>query len=81
MGKYIEVERTLVIGDARMQENDEAYVEFQINTRKFWTYAELVKLSNLMTTFLTKSGITIDLVPAQILRITDKAPEGLKEII
>ena len=80
--KYIDVEYSLVIGNAIMSQGITTFIHFKNNpadSHGFWIYATLVRLSKKKAYFVTKNRMhKITLCPEQIIEIEDKwVPEEI----
>lgn len=75
MERRIEIERTLIIGDARVSSGTEAFIKFmdpEDNQYGRWMFATCVRLNDCSALFQAANGDYIRLWPEEILKVTDK---------
>ena len=74
MIKEIVVERTLLIGGAKVSEGDEVYVKYRTHgdTVNKCIYAVCAEITDTYAAFITNKKIFVKLSPAEILAIEDK---------
>jgi len=81
--RKIEVERTLIIGDAKMSEGVSAFVKFifwgdSLEGCPYWMYGTLTELTDETAVFRNAGGKFFVLLPEEIVEITD-SPDLPKE--
>lgn len=75
MKNRIEVERTLIVNNAKLYQGDEAWFLIQRNEKNFWVYAKVIWLSDKQVVIEeVYSKITTKLSLDEIIEVSDKAP-------